>query len=182
METALLKKICEMLNLGALTEEPKRLSGGFLHEMVSVFTDKGKYAVKFLNPFIMQRETAMENFRTAERFEAVLEKAGLPILPALTINGKKMQEIDRDCRKYAYEESLFAANFYGIKRQREIMPRAFFGEPQLCDFEGMKICGVEDPEHYLTQLFGDWRQLPPVEQQVTHHDFVSCDLEHSYLE
>ena len=94
METAFLKKVCEILNLGALTEEPKRLSGGFLHEMVSVFTDKGKYAVKLLNPFIMQRETAMENFRTAERFEAVLEKAGLPILPALTINGKKMQEID----------------------------------------------------------------------------------------
>ena len=94
VERSLLAKVCEALKLGDLTEEPRRLTGGFLHKMYSVFTDKGKYAVKLLNPFIMQRETAMGNYRTAERFEAVLEENGLPVLPALRFNGKKMQETD----------------------------------------------------------------------------------------
>ena len=92
-----------------------------------------------------------------------------------------MQEIDLDCRKYKYEESRYAANFYGIKRRREIMLRAYFGEPKPYEFEGMTIMGVEKPDEYLTQLFGDWRRLPPKDQQVTHHDFVRCDLNKSYL-
>lgn len=94
MEKEFLEKVCAVLRLGELTEEPKRLSGGFLHRMYSVFTDKGKYAVKLLNPFIMQRETAMENFRTAEHFEAILETARLPVLSALRFNGEKMQVLE----------------------------------------------------------------------------------------
>ena len=94
MDKAFLKHVCDILELGRLTEEPRRLTGGFLHQMFALFTDKGRYAIKLLNPYIMQRETAMENFRTAERFEAVLEELDLPILPALSFNGKKMQEID----------------------------------------------------------------------------------------
>ena len=94
VERELLARICDVLGLGALQEEPQRLTGGFLHKMYSLFTDQGRYAVKLLNPFIMQRETAMGNYRTAEHFEAVLEKADLPILPALVFNGKKMQEMN----------------------------------------------------------------------------------------
>lgn len=94
VEKLFLERMCSVLALGTLTEEPRRLSGGFLHRMYAVFTDKGKYAVKLLNPFIMQRETAMGNFRTAEHFERILENAGLPVLPALTFGGEKMQQLD----------------------------------------------------------------------------------------
>ena len=111
---------------------------------------------------------------------AAVAAAGL-IPSGLYDNTKKMQEIDLDCRKYKYEESRYAANFYGIKRRREIMLRAYFGEPKPYEFEGMTIMGVEKPDEYLTQLFGDWRRLPPKDQQVTHHDFVRCDLNKSYL-
>ena len=46
----LLKKICRQLELGTLTAPPGPLSGGFLHKMYSLFTTKGRYAVKLLNP------------------------------------------------------------------------------------------------------------------------------------
>ena len=42
----------------------------------------------------MQRETAMDNFAKAERLELLLEQQGVPILPALSLDGRKMQEID----------------------------------------------------------------------------------------
>ena len=93
MEKVFFEELCKKLQIGKLIEEPRRLSGGFLHKMYSLSTDNGKYAVKLLNPFIMQRETAMENFRTAEYFEAILEEAGLPVLPAIVFGGKKMQVI-----------------------------------------------------------------------------------------
>ena len=95
---------------------------------------------------------------------------------------REMQKIDEICKSRAYDSSEYAGDLYGIKRQKEIMKRSYFGTPKLYDFEDMKIYGVEDPEKYLTQLFGDWRQLPPEEERVTHHDYEYCDLEHSYLQ
>lgn len=89
-----LEKISQQCNLGALECQPLEQKGGFLHKMYSLFTTKGRYAVKLLNPFIMQRETAMENYRTAENLELMLEEKGIPIIPALVFGNKKMQSID----------------------------------------------------------------------------------------
>ena len=86
----LLGKICQQYGLGKPECPPVVLKGGFLHKMYSLFTPGGRYAVKLLNPYIMQRETAMENYRTAERLEAMLEEQGLPILPALRFEGRKI--------------------------------------------------------------------------------------------
>ena len=90
----MLERICAALSLGTLTAPPIRLSGGYTHRMFRLDTTTGRYAVKLLNPEIMQRPDALDNYRTAEAFEALLEQSGLPILPALTIGGKKMQQVD----------------------------------------------------------------------------------------
>lgn len=58
-------KLCEKYNLGQLTtepEQPEQVHGGFLHRMYQLKTDKVEYAVKALNPQIMKRETAMNNY------------------------------------------------------------------------------------------------------------------------
>ena len=144
-----------------------------------------KAAVSFFKPlarrldFLATRVCAVRRGRSFMK-NAAVAAAGL-IPDALYNNNEKMCRIDHDCRRYPYERSKFVANIYGIKRFREIMPKSFFGEPKPYEFEGITIMGVEDPDHYLTQLFGNWRQLPPIEQQVTHHDFISCDLDKPYI-
>lgn len=90
----LLQRIAADLHLGSIAEPPRRLTGGFMHRMYSLFTDSGRYAVKLLNPSIMARSDAMDNFRRAEAFEAQLEHAGIPILPARSFSGSKMQQLD----------------------------------------------------------------------------------------
>lgn len=89
----ILEDICQQYDLGVLECSPLPLKGGFLHKMYSIFTDKGKYAVKLLNPYIMRRDTAMENYRRAEELELMLENNDLPIIPALQFAGRKMQHI-----------------------------------------------------------------------------------------
>lgn len=74
--------------------KPMLLSGGFMHKMYRIDTQQGTFALKLLNPFVMQRETAMDNFAKAERIELLLEQQGVPILPALSLDGRKMQEVD----------------------------------------------------------------------------------------
>lgn len=85
-------KICRQLELGELIAPPEALSGGYMHKMYSLETERGKYALKLLNPHIMRRDSAMANYRQAEKLEAMLENSGIPILPALLFHGKKMQE------------------------------------------------------------------------------------------
>lgn len=95
---SLFTKIEETYHL-ELLKPPVRLSGGFLHKMYKLETRQGTYALKLLNPFVMQRETAMANYAEAERLEGLLEREDLPILPALVFDGKKMQEVNG---KYFY--------------------------------------------------------------------------------
>ena len=77
-----------------LKGEPVSLNGGFMHKMYKIETEQGTYALKLLNPFVMQRETAMANYTNAEQIEVLLEQQDIRILPALSLGGKKMQEID----------------------------------------------------------------------------------------
>ena len=77
-----------------LKQPPLRLSGGLMHKMYKLETDQGIYALKLLNPFIMQRKDAMDNYREAERLESILEQKKIPILPALSVYGSKMQEME----------------------------------------------------------------------------------------
>ena len=67
----------------------EKLDNGF-----KVFTDKGRYIVKLLNPNIMKRPTAMNNFNTADKLEEILKDNNIDAVYSLKFNDKKMQELD----------------------------------------------------------------------------------------
>ena len=88
----LIEKLFEDLGLGKISFPITSVSGGFMHRMYKVCTENRTYAVKHLNPEIMKRPAAMSNYKKAERLEAILESADIPIVPALIFDEKKMQE------------------------------------------------------------------------------------------
>ena len=90
--TTLITQLFETLSLGEVISPVTPVSGGFMHRMYKVCTADHSYAVKHLNPEIMKRPAAMENYKKAEQLEAILDKAGIPIVAALVFDGKKMQE------------------------------------------------------------------------------------------
>lgn len=87
-------KLMKRCGLGEVTAKITPVSGGLMHRMYKVRTDCGIYAVKRLNPEIMKRKTARENYATAEALEARLEEARVPMVAALALKGRKMQELD----------------------------------------------------------------------------------------
>jgi Ser/Thr protein kinase RdoA (MazF antagonist) len=88
-----LEKLCNILQLGELVSMPEAISGGLLHRVYSIKTTQGKYAVKALNPQIMRRPTAMQNFINSERIANIVANI-IPALPAKKFDGTFMQEID----------------------------------------------------------------------------------------
>ncbi|MCY1690938.1 hypothetical protein OVA29_09905 [Exiguobacterium sp. SL14] len=58
--------ICERFSVGQPISEPVRLMGGLLHETWRLQTTTGFYVLKRLNPEIMQRPEARNNFKLSE--------------------------------------------------------------------------------------------------------------------
>ena len=86
--------VFEKYGLGEITGPVEPVTGGLMHKMYKVQTSSGTYALKCLNPEIMKRPGALANFAAAEDLERVLEEHGLPIVPALSFDGKKMLLLD----------------------------------------------------------------------------------------
>lgn len=84
----------ENLKLGKVMEKPVQVTGGLMHKMFKMVTDKGRYIVKLLNPNIMKRPTAMGNYKIADDIEEILKQNNIPAVYALIYNGSKMQELN----------------------------------------------------------------------------------------
>ncbi|MBB6625365.1 phosphotransferase [Clostridium gasigenes] len=87
------EKLCNVLKLGDIVGDPKPISGGLLHRMYSMETTQGKYAIKALNPQIMLRPMAMQNYINSELI-CNIALNNIPALPAKKFNGTFVQEIE----------------------------------------------------------------------------------------
>ena len=94
----LIIRLFKELGLGDVILPIENVSGGFMHRMYKMTAcgteGSRSFAVKHLNPEIMKRPQAQANYARAEKLEGIIEKAGLPIVPALVFDGKKMQEFE----------------------------------------------------------------------------------------
>lgn len=87
------EKLCNVLKLGEMIDMPEAISGGLLHRMYAIETTQGKYAIKALNPQIMHRPVAMQNFINSEQIVNIAAN-NIPAIPAKKFNGTSIQELD----------------------------------------------------------------------------------------
>lgn len=65
-------------------------------------------------------------------------------------------------------EGEYIANHAGHWKLKEIVPQEWFGKPTLYEFEDTHFYGVCDYDAYLTQLYGNWHELPPERKRKVH--------------
>ena len=87
-------KIVQQLDLGMIIDGPEEVVGGLTHKMFRVFTDKGRYIVKMLNPNIMKNSTSFDDCDKAEFYEELLKQNDIKAIYSCVFNNKKMQEIE----------------------------------------------------------------------------------------
>ena len=76
--------ICSLVGAGTPLGGPEPVTGGLLHRMWRVETQNGTFAVKVLNPEIMLRSDALQNFRVAERVARAAYDGGIPAVTTRT--------------------------------------------------------------------------------------------------
>lgn len=91
-----------------------------------------------------------------------------------------LRKIDEISKEISYDTSEFVGVLSGTYGEKELMPKSYYGKPTEYDFEGIKVLGVEQYDKYLTKLYGNYMQLPPVEKQVSPHSFIRCELNVPY--
>ena len=64
------------------------------------------------------------------------------------------------------------ANLFGVFGDRELIPKEWFGAGAIYDFENEPLKGPQKFDEYLTQIYGDYMTLPPVEKRKTHSSSV----------
>lgn len=79
---------------------------------------------------------------------------------------KQLDKLHGIIKKYSFTTSSLVGNVLGRYREREIVPKEFFGRPSLKIFENIDIFCPELSEAYLTSIYGDFMRLPPIEDQV----------------
>lgn len=79
-------------------------------------------------------------------------------------------------------KSGLIANNCGAWGKKEIVPADWYGEGVPVMFEGMQLMAPVEYDKWLTQVYGDYMQLPPVEKRVGHHFVDVIDLSKPYTE
>lgn len=77
--------------------------------------------------------------------------------------------INADLRACRFEDAPLAGAYFGDDEIREFMPREWFESYTELEFEGKRYPVLTHYDDYLCRLFGDYMQLPPEGQRVTHH-------------
>lgn len=92
-------------------------------------------------------------------------------------NGKKfLFKLNELLKKYDYDSAELVSS--DILHNHPVS-RKLFEESAHYMFEGLEFLSVKNADEYLTELFGDYMQLPPVEKRVSNH-YYTLDINKSY--
>jgi lipopolysaccharide cholinephosphotransferase len=79
------------------------------------------------------------------------------------------------------KQTRLMANILGrAGYDKEAMPVEFFGEPKQMEFEGHKLPVPYEWDQYLSRLYGNYMELPPIEKRMNHNPYF-VDFEKEYL-
>lgn len=66
-----------------------------------------------------------------------------------------------------------ASAAWPVYEKKEVLHRHYFEDSCKVEFEGKQFSAPIGFNEYLKSLYGDYKQNPPKEKQVTHHSFVA---------
>ena len=72
-------------------------------------------------------------------------------------------------QKYDGIKPLFIASTFGMREERELIVSSTFEKTIDVDFEGHKLKAPIGYHEYLSQMYGDYMQLPPEDQRKPPH-------------
>lgn len=80
-----------------------------------------------------------------------------------------IRKMDHLSHLYDFDKAQNVQVYTGSYHEREIFPKSWLGNGKAFSFEDTTVLLPEQYDQYLRHFFGDYMQLPPVEQRVEKH-------------
>ena len=110
----------------------------------------------------------------AHRSRPLKERIVLGICKAVPIGkvlntDKILGHMEYVLKKYDFDDAEYAGNMLGRYREREVVPKKYFGTPVKAVFEGIEVNIPEMSHELQTALYGDYMKMPPECDRVAHN-------------
>lgn len=84
-----------------------------------------------------------------------------------------IDSIVHHAKEFEGQETTKCGCFVWGYGKKEIHDTSDFSDYVSLEFEGVRFMALKGWHNYLTSLFGDYMQLPPIEERVSHHHFIA---------
>ncbi|MBL1407269.1 LicD family protein [Sphingobacterium faecale] len=90
---------------------------------------------------------------------------------------KTLNKIESLSGRYDYNSADFVVNYGGMWGEREFADKKWFEGYCSMKFEGFSVRMPIGYHEYLTNIYGDYMQLPPENKRVSHHHMAYVNLD-----
>lgn len=103
------------------------------------------------------------------------------LVPSQNIRYKLWKYSEQQMSKYSWEQCSKVTELIGaVKGMLIEHPKEDFDSVIRCDFEGYSLPVMRGYKEYLSKIWGDYMQLPPVESRVPKHDTIYISTTEPY--
>ncbi|MBR3362388.1 MAG: LicD family protein [Bacilli bacterium] len=114
-------------------------------------------------------ETVTQNKKDRSIHEKILVTIGnYTKIEKILDKNKCLKDLDKALRKYEYKNSNYVVNFMGAYKFKEMFKKAIYEKYKLYDFENTKLNAPENYNFVLTQMYGNYMQIPQKDMQNKH--------------
>ncbi|MCI5884056.1 MAG: LicD family protein [Eubacterium sp.] len=164
----------KVLDIRTILYEPDR-NGNKLSVNIDVFVyDNAPNSDKILEKMYDKRDELRKWAGFKEKPETFKQMVGYSLM--LPFRKKWFYEkMVENSKLYAHEEKKYVGNFLGYSRMK-CHKRVFAGLKKM-EFEGREYNVPIGYDEWLRAFYGNYMELPPVEERITHHTFEAYRVE-----
>lgn len=103
------------------------------------------------------------------------------LIPSSRVRFLIWKHAEKEMSKYSWDECDYVTELIGsVKGMLCVHPKEWFSSQVWMNFEGEKVPLMAGYHEYLTRIFGNYMQRPPVDQQVAKHELEFVDVDRPY--
>lgn len=84
---------------------------------------------------------------------------------------KLLRNMQKSLEKNDFYTSQYIMSTFGMRGEKEVILQQYFADEIKIQFEDDLFSAPIGYAEYLTQMYGDYMQMPPVEKRVAPHDY-----------
>lgn len=138
--------------------------------------EQRKYIKQLKKQRVLQSVVYMGKYN-GDKKRPLHQRALISVAKTLFRKKNMHMKLDNMLKKYENSDTEYWGNLLGVYGEKEIMPMDYFSETVELAFEQKVYSCPGKYKECLTRLYGNYMQLPPENERVTHHETTVIEFQ-----